>query len=655
MPDLFSNVAVSGRNGYSAADIEILEGLEAVRRRPGMFVGGTDEAAMHHLVAEILDNAVDEALAGHANLVEITLKQGNLTRITDNGRGIPVDPHPQAPKLSALEVACTTLHAGGKFGNGSYRTAGGLHGVGLSAVNALSEIMTVEVVRGKALWRQEYVQGRPQGKLTKTNKPGRRRGTRIEFVPDPEIFQKGATLQPASLHHMACAKAQLVPNLEIRWKCEHSLIPDGDPTPASETLRFPGGLVDALAEAISERETVTPAPFAGKAPLPNGGHAEWAATWPVDEEADANSWCNTIPTPLGGVHETGFRSALVRGLKSHGERIKQKRISAVTAEDVTGGCHIMLSIFIEDPQFQGQTKERLVSPEIRRQVENAICSHFEHWLADDTSTADLLTTHCLERHDERQRRKRERATSRSTAVNRLRLPGKLADCSRSTANGSELFIVEGDSAGGSAKQARRRETQAVLALRGKILNVASASTDKLRENQELGNLVRALGCGTGDALDLSRLRYERIVIMTDADVDGAHIASLLLTFFLREMLPLVEAGKLYLAQPPLYRIAQGGLTVYARDDADRERLLNETFDSSKRVEISRFKGLGEMPAAQLRATTMDPDERTLIRVALASSTARNASNMVHDVMGRNPEKRLAFIRKQAPQAVGLDL
>ncbi len=641
--------------GYTASSIEILKGLEAVRKHPGMYVGGTGETAMHHLAAEILDNAIDEALAGHASQIGVSLETGNVLTISDDGRGIPVEPHPEMPEMSGVEVASTLLHAGGKFGETAYRTSGGLHGVGLSVVNALSSELTVEVARNGARWSQSYRRGIPQGPLAEIGKVSRRTGTRVRFTPDRDIFEAGTVLQPSLLFAMARDKARLVSSVTIMWRCDPLLIEADTDVPASTLLHFPGGLRDAIEEGTGGATTVTAEPFAGNTELSAGGRVEWAVAWPERGDGAVQSWCNTIPTPQGGTHEAGLRAALTRGTRSYGDLVKHKRAGDITAEDVCGAARMALSVFISAPQFQGQTKEKLTTTATRQHVESAVRNAFEHWLANDPKTANTLLEHCVERLEERLRRKQDKHLPRATPARRLRLPGKLADCTRTSAEGTELFIVEGDSAGGSAKQARSRETQAVLALRGKILNVASASADKLRNNQELSNLVRALGCGTGESCDLGQLRYDRVIIMTDADVDGAHIASLLLTFFFSEMRPLVEEGRLYLAQPPLYRIAQAGNTRYARDDDHRNELLKDVFNASKKIDISRFKGLGEMPAAQLRSTTMDPEVRTLIQVKLPSDEWESAGVLVRDVMGRNPEKRLAYIRARAPQAVGLDL
>jgi len=649
MNDLFgrggARRAAAGQSEYSAKDIEVLEGLEPVRRRPGMYVGGTDENALHHLAAEIIDNAMDEAVAGHADRIEVTLEAGNWISVRDNGRGIPVDPHPKFPHLSALEVILTTLHSGGKFSGKAYDTSGGLHGVGSSVVNALSARLEVEVARDRTLFTQAYERGKPVTRLKNAGSAPNRRGTLIRFRPDPDIF--GAEeFKPARLYRLCRSKAYLFRGVEIRWSCDPALITDD--TPAQAVLHFPGGLTDFLAAAIEGQATVVPAPWAGEAAFPEGaGRVEWAATWVERGEGFLSTYANTIPTPQGGTHEAGFRAALVKGLRAYGELKKEKRAASVTAEDVLGGLAGMLSVFIRDPQFQGQTKDRLTSPEAARLVEGALRDHFDHWLAGDPASADNLLAFAIERAEERLRRRAEKDTPRKSATRKLRLPGKLADCARESAEGTELFLVEGDSAGGSAKQARDRETQAVLPLRGKILNVASASTEKLRQNQELKDLVEALGCGVGEKFDITRLRYGRVVIMTDADVDGAHIAALLMTFFYKELPELVRQGRVFLAQPPLYRLQAGGVSVYAMDDADRERLLKQRFKPNQKVEVSRFKGLGEMPPAALKETTMDPRRRTLLRVVLPPEDRARTSDLVEALMGRKPELRFRFIQENA--------
>ena len=661
MNDLFSSAAKKSAD-YSAKDIEVLEGLEPVRRRPGMYIGGTDERAMHHLVAEVLDNAMDEAVAGHASRIEVELAADGFVTVTDNGRGIPIDPHPKFKDKSALEVILTTLHSGGKFGGKVYQTSGGLHGVGLSVVNALSDKLEVEVARDKQLFLQSYARGKPVSKLKRGGNVNRR-GTKVRFHADPEVFGKEARFQPARLYRMARSKAYLYRGVEIRWRCDPALIGKSEETPAEAVLHFPGGLGDFLAASLEGRQTVTSTPFAGEAKLPDDqGSLEWAIAWPADGEGFLNSYCNTVPTPEGGTHEAGLRSGLTRSLKAYGELTGNRKAAQITPEDVCGGAAMMLSLFIREPQFQGQTKEKLANVEAARLVEATIKDHFDHWLPADTARANDLVDRVVELVEERLRRKQDKELVRKTATRKLRLPGKLADCTRNSAEGTELFLVEGDSAGGSAKQARERETQAVLPLRGKILNVASASTEKLAQNQELIDLIQALGSGTRDKFEEKKLRYERIIIMTDADVDGAHIASLLMTFFYREMPGLIEKGHLFLAQPPLYRLSQGGTVIYARDDRHKDELMKTTLTGKGKVEISRFKGLGEMPASQLKETTMDRNKRILLRVVVPDRYAeadraehRETSKLVESLMGRKPELRFAFIQEHAKLAQNLDV
>jgi topoisomerase IV subunit B len=640
---------------YTAADIEVLEGLEPVRRRPGMFIGGTDERALHHLVAELLDNAMDEAVAGHADWIELALEADGAVTVRDNGRGIPIDPHPKFPKKSALEVILTTLHSGGKFGAKIYQTAGGLHGVGLSVVNALAEELVVEVARNRQLWRQLYVRGVPQGKLHGLGNTQNRRGTTVRFRPDREIFGQGVQFKPAVVHRMARSKAYLFRGVEIRWQCDPELVAGTD-VPAREVFHFPAGLQDFLKAMLADRACVADRPFVGAAELGNGGgRVEWAIAWPLDEEPYSGFYCNTVPTPQGGSHEQALKSALVRALRAYGELTgAAKKVAQVTADDLLGGACALLSVFIQHPQFQGQTKDRLVAPEAGRQIEACLKDHFDHWLSGHGEAGRALLEHVQGRAEERIARRRAKDVARKTATRKLRLPGKLADCSIEGRAGTEIFLVEGDSAGGSAKQARSREIQAILPLRGKILNAVSATADKLRANKELADLVDALGCGHGKAYREADLRYDKVIIMTDADVDGAHIAALLMTFFFREMPQLIDGGHLYLAHPPLFRLSGGGEVAYARDEADRDRLMAKDF-KGKKVELSRFKGLGEMSARQLRETTMDPATRKLEQVRIDPDTGALAGDLVERLMGRRPELRLAFIQENARFVDELDV
>ncbi len=658
MPDLFNTA--DAPDDYSAKHIEVLEGLEPVRRRPGMYIGGTDETALHHLAAEILDNAMDEAVAGHATLIQLSLRPGNELTVIDNGRGIPIDPHQKFKNKSALEVILTTLHSGGKFSGKAYATSGGLHGVGSSVVNALSSTFIAEVAKDKVLYRQEYSRGAPTTKLKTIGPVQNRRGTSITFIPDTDIFGKDKHFSPARLYKLCRSKAYLFRGVRIKWACDSSLLKSDTETPPAAELHFPGGLKDSLEAEIGASPRVLETIWAGEAKLPDApdgttqGKLEWACAWLDNGDSFLDTYCNTISTPLGGTHESGFRSALLKGIRAWAEQRGNKRGAAIIGEDVTGALAAKFSLFIREPQFQGQTKEKLTNPEAGRLTESSLRDRFDHFLAGDPQNADNLLAFIIDRAEERIRKKEAKDTPRKTATRRLRLPGKLADCATESAEGTEIFLVEGDSAGGSAKQARNRNTQAILPLRGKILNVASASVEKLRQNQELKDLIEALGCGVGPTFNRANLRYERIIIMTDADVDGAHIASLLMTFFYRELPDLIRHGHVYLAQPPLYRLTQGAKSIYAMDDSALEK-LKTSFKPGAKIEVSRFKGLGEMLPAMLKETTMDPAKRTLLRIVSPPEDRAATSTMVENLMGKRPELRFQFIQENAGNVENLDI
>ncbi|WP_324753086.1 DNA topoisomerase IV subunit B [Roseovarius sp. Pro17] len=651
MSDLLTAATSSG--DYDASSIQVLEDMEHVRLRPGMYIGGKDDRALHHMVAEIIDNSMDEAVAGHATWIEVELHENGHVSVRDNGRGIPTGPHPKDPTKSALEIIFCTLNAGGKFSGDSYQTSGGLHGVGSSVVNALSDHLRVEVARNKELFAMEFSRGLPQGPLEKIGAAPNRRGTAVTFHPDPDIFGS-LKLKPARLFKMARSKAYLFSGVEIRWKTE---IDDGE-TPREAKFHFPGGLSDYLSEAMGGATTYADSPFAGtvsfeKFKVP--GKVEWAINWTPARDGFIQSYCNTVPTPEGGTHEAGFWAAILKGIKAYGELVNNKKAATITREDLMTGAGALVSCFIRDPEFVGQTKDRLATVDAQRMVENSVRDHFDNWLAADTKSAGAILDFLVLRAEERLRRRQEKETQRKTATKKLRLPGKLVDCSSNTRDGTELFIVEGDSAGGSAKMARDRKIQALLPLRGKILNVLGAASSKLGSNQEISDLTQALGVGLGSKFNLDDLRYDKIIIMTDADVDGAHIAALLMTFFFTQMRPMIDAGHLYLACPPLYRLSQGAVRVYCIDEAERDVWLAKGLGGKGKIDVSRFKGLGEMDAKDLKETTMDVKSRKLIRVTIDEDEPGETGDLVERLMGKKPELRFQYIQENARFVEELDV
>ncbi len=639
---------------YNASSIEVLEDMEHVRLRPGMYIGGKDERALHHMVAEIIDNSMDEAVAGHATWIEVELHDtGNVT-IRDNGRGIPTDEHPKHPGKSALEIIFCTLNAGGKFSGENYETSGGLNGVGSSVVNALSDYLHVEVARNKQLVGMTFARGVPQTKLESLGAAPNRRGTAVTFHPDPEIF--GAlTLKPRTLFRMARSKAYLFSGVEIRWKSGKD---DGE-TPTEATFKFPGGLSDYLHERLEGATTYADKPFAGSVAFSEkfgeAGKVDWAINWTPARDGFIQSYCNTVPTPEGGTHESGFWSAVLKGIRDYGERVANKKAKQITREDLMTGGSALVSIFIRDPQYVGQTKDRLSNESAQKMVEGAVRDHFDNWLAADTKSAGAILDFLVLRAEERLRRKQEKETARKSATKKLRLPGKLTDCTSKDRAGTELFIVEGDSAGGSGKGARNRVNQALLPLKGKILNVLGAASNKLTTNAEINDLCEALGVGMGTRFNVDDLRYDKIIIMTDADVDGAHIASLLMTFFFTQMRPLIDHGHLYLACPPLYRLTQGAKRVYVADDAEKEAVLAKGLGGKGKIDVQRFKGLGEMDAKDLKETTMDPKTRKLIRVTVHDEEPGDTADLVERLMGKKPELRFQYIQENARFVEELDV
>jgi len=634
--------------GYTSEHITVLEGLEPVRRRPGMYIGGTDNRGYHHLLWEIVDNSVDEVINGYGSHIQVTLHADHRSMtVVDDGRGIPVDIKKEFKK-SALELVLTTLHAGGKFSSSQYQFSGGLHGVGSSVVNALSEELVATVKRDGAEWRQSFQRGKPTSRLGKVG-AARGTGTSIFFRPDPEIFGK-QTFDAETVRERLDTKAYLHKGLKITFRDEAAR---GHPAEkATAVFEHPGGIADFLTKLIVDRAKAPTVPQVvyvlrdGE----QGFRLEAALQWTESPDETLRSYVNGIPTPQGGTHEQGLRAAVVKAMRSFMEtaNLSPKGIT-ISAEDIREGIVGVLSIYMQEPQFQGQTKERLGSPEIQAQVDNIVRGALEKFLLENrTAGAAIVERVTLAAKAREASRAASQAVSRKTAVShRLNLPGKLADCSSTDPGKSELFIVEGDSAGGSAKQGRERRTQAILPLRGKVLNTEQASLQKVLLNKELQDLVSALGCGVGADFKVERLRYHKIVLLMDADSDGHHIATLLLTFFYRHLRPLIEQGYVFLAQPPLFRIDHGKETYWALDEADRDRIV-AGLPKNARPEVMRFKGLGEMQPDELKRTTLDVATRRFLRVTIQDGA--ETDRVLGELMGKDVEARFKFIMERSSQA-----
>ena len=645
-------VIKKSKQSYDASAIEVLEGLEPVRKRPGMYIGGTDSKGLHHLVSEVLDNSMDEAVAGFATKIDIEFTSEDEISISDNGRGIPTDFHPKFPDKTALEVIFCTLHAGGKFSGKNYATSGGLHGVGVSVVNALSEKLTVEVVRNKVCYSQSFSKGIPLDKLKKIGEKKVNSGTKITFSPDRTIFNSDQFFSAEKIYELAKSKAYLFSGVTIDWKAPNLASNHSNKIPTAERFHFENGLVDLVKSSTELEYNITNDYFVGESGFKEKfdpkekGSIQWCACFNTYNPI-IKSFCNTIPTSDGGTHQSGFLNAIAKGFKSYLELIGDKKYSDINKDDVQEILSSSISVFVEQPQFVGQTKDKLSNLEVQKKVESIIKDRFENWLANDKARTLLLIENLRMRAEERIKNKKKKETLRKTPLKRLMLPGKLADCSISDKKGTELFLVEGDSAGGSAKQARNRATQAILPLKGKILNVVGSSNKKVYENQEIDDLCKALGMKLGSPNDTSGLRYEKVIIMTDADVDGAHIASLLIALFQTKFPKLIEEGHLFIAMPPLYKISNKNEIFYANSEEEKDEMLEKLRSSMNKLQISRFKGLGEMNPSQLKETTMDIKTRRLIQISLNLSILKETNELVDNLMGKNPEYRFNFISKNA--------
>ena len=640
---------------YSAKDIEVLEGLDPVRKRPGMYVGGTDETAYHHLANEILDNSIDEVVAGYAKLISVKLINKNTITISDDGRGIPIDKHPRKKK-TALEVVMTTLHSGGKFNNSVYKSSAGLHGVGLSVVNALSSKLNIKITKNTKIFNQDYSKGKILNKLKITGKNKIKNGTQITFTPDPEIFGKELSFKPEVIYELSKNKAYLQKGVKINWECSKSLLNRKSNIPTKETLLYPKGLEDFLSSETRQNNVLHDKICFQSGNFENNkGHIEFALQFNKEKIKYGKAFCNTVYNINGGTHDAGFRSGIAKSIRKYAKNKKNKIVSKASQDDIFDQTAYIISIYIPNPEFEGQTKHKLSSSIVQKYCDNFTSSTFEEWLNRNPKISKNIINLLEEKIREKNIYDLSQNVERQNAFRKIRLPGKLSDCTSDKTVGTELFIVEGDSAGGSAKQARDRIFQAILPLRGKILNVKNSNASKILANNEISNLLQALGCGRGKNYNNKDLRYEKIIIMTDADVDGDHISTLLLTFFISEMPQLILNGHLYLAVPPLYKLNISGSSTYAIDENEKNKLLKK--NKKSKIEISRFKGLGEMMPSQLKETTMNKDTRKLIKVVMPSQKPKlkKTNKLINDLMGKNADLRLKFISENANKNNNLDI
>ena len=638
---------------YNAKDIEVLEGLEPVRKRPGMYIGRTNQDGLHHLVNEVLDNSIDEVLAGHATDISFQYKKDGSIKIKDNGRGIPIDFHPKYKNKRALEVVLTTLHAGGKFNSNAYKTSGGLHGVGISVVNALSSLLQVQVFKDGKVYRQDYSKGKIKTKIKIEKCSKKLKGTEISFIPDESIFEE-TQFVPKKLYNFINMKSVLVGGTTINFEIDKELIKDK--TPNKKSFFYKKGIEDYFQLEYANNSKLFEKNFLLKSKIKDNENFETLISFNTNENSSLMSYCNTIETPDGGSHENGIRNGILKAIKLYGQKNQFSKISNINHSDIFDYSNVIISIFINDPSFEGQTKKRIIMPNLQKEIETKTQQEFLLWLNANKKNSKILLDNLIERALQRTDLSKIKELDRKSIKERNRLPGKLVDCSSKSIKDSEIFIVEGDSAGGSAKQARNREFQAILPLRGKILNVYNVGLSKIADNNEIQNLIQSLGCGIGKNFEISKLRYEKIILMTDADVDGSHIATLLITFFYKYMKSLIDENKLYLAMPPLFKIYNKNKSFYAYDEKEKDKLIEKEFKSDN-YNITRFKGLGEMPADQLKETTMDQNKRNLILInsEKAKKDMKNTESLFETLMGKQAELRFKFIQNNANFIKNLDV